>query len=292
MGFFQVINHGISKTAIEDAFVSSAKFFDLPNDDEEKKKLTSNDIAKPVRFEGIGSSSSDNNNDSKDNDSKVSKEFIKLYAHPLQDWIHLWPDHPSDFREKIRNYAMEMRKIGIKFKIVEAIMESLGLSPNYLRDKIEQGMQILVINKYAQCYGLPSSSTFINTLGAAPHSDHSIITILLDNTPGLEILDHHSKAWKALPAVKCALTVLVGDHLEVLSNDIYESVLHGVGLSHRNSRISIGSFQSLAMGDMVEPALELVDQDNPKRYRANSFEEYLKHLSSKQPKPYIESLKI
>lgn len=171
-------------------------------------------------------------------------------------------------------------------------MESLGMSPNYLREKIEQGMQMIIINSYAKSYCLPSSSsTSMNTLGAAPHTDHTIITILLENTSGLEILDH-SKAWKVVPATKRGLIVLVGNHLEVLSNGIYKSVFYRVGLSPQYSRISIGSLHSLAMGDMVEPAQELVDQDNTMRYRATNLEEYIEYLSSKQPKPYIESLKI
>ncbi|XP_015902011.3 2-oxoglutarate-dependent dioxygenase 21, chloroplastic [Ziziphus jujuba] len=269
MGFFQIINHGISKRAIEDAFDTLGKFFALPS--EENKQFLSDDVHKPVRFV---------------NDSQNSRDFLKLYAHPIEDWIDSWPNNPADFRDKVGNYAKEVRKLGID--IIRAIMESLGLAPNYLRDKLEKGMQMIVVNSYEQC----SPST--NIIGASPHTDHSIITILLENTFGLEVLDLKDNEWKIVPAaMEDALIVLVGDHLELLSNGLYKSVFHRVVRSSRNSRISIGSFQSLAMRNMVEPAVELVDKDyNPKRYGASSLEEYIKYLASHEAKPYVESLKI
>ncbi|KAM1797852.1 hypothetical protein ACFX12_031987 [Malus domestica] len=273
-GFFQVVNHGISQGVIDDALGSLSNFFESAM--EEKKIFLSDDVKKPVRF---GTSRS--NGDA----GKVSRDFIKLYANPIEDWIGLWPHDPTDFRENVGKYASEVRRLGID--IMGAVTESLGLSPTYLRNSLEQGMHILVANTYPQCS--PTSKI----LGLPPHTDHSIITFLLESTSGLEIMDFtDSSAWKSIPAVKGTLKVIVGSHLEVLSNGMYKSVFHRATPSPRLSRVSVASFLSLRMGETVEPAVELVDEEHPQKYRATSLDEFFNHLSSNEERPYIDCLKI
>lgn len=273
MGFFQVINHGISTEVTENALGSLSKFFDLPMD--QKTIFLSNDVKRPVRLETFRV----------DNVSRVSRELIKLYAYPIEDWIGSWPHNPTDFTENLGKYAIEVRRLSLE--IMGAIVESLGLPPTYSRSSLEKGMHMIVGNKYPQCS--PSS----NILGLASHTDHTIITILLESMSGLEIMDSNdNNAWKSVPAAGGTLKVLIGNHLEVLSNGLYKSVFHWVTSNAQKSRVSIGSCLSFPMAEMVEPAMELVDEEHPKRYKASSLEEYIKFLSSKADKSYIESLKI
>ncbi|KAH0974115.1 hypothetical protein GBA52_016014 [Prunus armeniaca] len=58
------------------------------------------------------------------------------------------------------------------------------------------------------------------------------------------------------------------------------------------SRVSVGSFLSLAMEDMVEPATELVDEDHPKRYRASSLDEYMKFRAARGRSAPVWRLRI
>ncbi|XP_068305365.1 2-oxoglutarate-dependent dioxygenase 21, chloroplastic-like isoform X3 [Pyrus communis] len=265
MGFFQVINHGISKTVTENALGSLSNFFDLPMD--QKKLFSSDDISKPVRF------------------VTNSRDFIKLYANPIENWIDLWPHNPTEFRESLGRYAAEVKRLSID--IIGAMVESLGLGPTYLRSSLGQGMQMIVGSRYPRC----SSSSSI--LGISSHTDHSIITIILESTSGVEIMDFaDNNAWKSVPATDGTLKVLVGNHLELLSNGLYKSVFHRVVPNPERNRISIGSFLSLPMEEIMEPAVELIDEQHPKRYKASSLDEYIKFLSSKEEKSYIESLKI
>ncbi|PQM40832.1 protein DOWNY MILDEW RESISTANCE 6-like [Prunus yedoensis var. nudiflora] len=273
MGIFQVKNHGVSKEVTENALGSLSKFFDLPMD--QKTIFLSDDVNKPVRFGTFPI----------DNLDRVSREFIKIYAYPIDDWIGSWPHNPMDFRENLGKYAIEVRRLSLE--IMEAIVESLGLPPTNLRSSLEKGMHMIVGNKYPQCS--PSS----NILGLASHTDHTIITILLESMSGLEIMDSNdNNAWKSVPATGSTLKVLIGNRLEVLGNGLYKSVFHRVTSNAQMSRVSIGSCLSFPMEEMVEPAMELVDEEHPKRYRASSLEEYIKFLSSKADESYIESLKI
>lgn len=180
-------------------------------------------------------------------------------------------------------YATEVRKLGIE--LFGAIMESLNLSPTRLKQNFEHGAQLIGVNSY------PSGSDV--KAGTSAHTDHSIITILLQSSPGLHILDRSDGAWKSVGKIEGALEVFVGDHLEVISNGLYKSVLHRVLPSSNNgSRLSIADFHSLGMDDIVEPATELVDEEHPKRYKGSSLRDFLEHLSSKDTTPFIQTIKI
>ncbi|KAK6131829.1 hypothetical protein DH2020_034425 [Rehmannia glutinosa] len=276
-GLFQVVNHGIPQSVLDGALSTASDFFNLPAQD--KAKFMSNDVHNPVRY---GTSL-------KDGVDKVQfwRIFLKQYAHPLQDWIVLWPDTPPDYRQKMGEYAVAMQKLAVK--IMEAITESLGLGPTYLTSKLDDGMQVLVVNCYPPC---PQPEL---SLGLPPHSDYSCLTIVLQDSPGLQILDFEDKTYKAVPAMQGVLQVHVGDHLEVLSNGKYKSVVHKVRLNSEKTRFSIVSLHSLGMDVKMEAAKELVDEDHPNGYRESSFRDFLNFISKNdigEGSSFLNTLKI
>jgi len=89
--------------------------------------------------------------------------------------------------------------------------------------------------------------------------------------------------------------VHVGDHFEVLSNGLYKSVVHRTTLNRDKTRISITSLFSLGMDDKMETAKELVDDQNPKKYRESSFKDFLDFLATNniyEGKSFIDILKM
>ena len=88
MCILKVINHGIPASVMKDALDSAEEFFNLPS--EEKMCFASADVHMPVRY---GTSM----NHGKD---KVFywRDFLKLYAYPISEWIHLWPSNPPSYR--------------------------------------------------------------------------------------------------------------------------------------------------------------------------------------------------
>ncbi|XP_050227201.1 flavanone 3-dioxygenase 3-like [Mercurialis annua] len=274
-GFFNIINHGISESVIEAALETNSKFFDLPLG--EKLNLISDDVHSPIRFGSI--------KDERGN-GRFTRDFLKLYAYPLQDWIGSWPPNPSDYREKMGTYSKEMRRLGIE--IFGAIMESLNISQTHHKHEFEQGMHIMAVNRY---HPIPEANVLT---GIPPHTDHSIITILLQSSSGLQILDRDDNIWKAvIPQHNGnSLQVLVGDHLQVLSNGACKSVLHRAIPGSEEKRLSVVSLHSFGMDDVVEPAVELVDENHPKCYKGSSLRDFLNHLSSKVSESFIHTLQI
>ncbi|XP_076958949.1 flavanone 3-dioxygenase 3-like [Bidens hawaiensis] len=245
----------------------------------EKSQFMSKDVHKPVRY---GTSI-------KDGVDKIQfwRVFLKHYAHPLNDWIKQWPDNPPDYREKMGNYAWKARLLAIQ--IMGAITESLGIGPKYIEQKMEDGMQVMAVNCYPPC---PDPAM---TLGLPPHSDYSCITIVLYSSSGLEIMNPSSGTWQLVPEQHGALQIHVGDHVEVLSNGLYKSMLHRVTVNNEITRISIASLHSLGMHEKMATAEELVTDENPKNYKESSFKDFLDFLTKNdiaEGKSFIGSLKI
>ncbi|GAB4859088.1 hypothetical protein Ancab_010554 [Ancistrocladus abbreviatus] len=185
-------------------------------------------------------------------------------------------------------YTIAVRKLALELS--EAITESLGLGPNHLQRKMEEGMQVIALNCYPPC---PQPEL---AFGLPPHSDYSCMTILLHSSEGLEIMDKEDGEWKVVPQqLDGALQVYIGDHFEVLSNGIYKSVVHRATLNSERTRVSIASLHSLGMDDKMETATELVDEDHPKGYKGSSFKDFPNFLASNeigQGKSFLDSLNM
>lgn len=60
-------------------------------------------------------------------------------------------------RENLGKYAIGVRRLSLE--IMEAIVESLGLPPTYLRSSLEKGMHMIVGNKY---HNAPHQATYLD----------------------------------------------------------------------------------------------------------------------------------
>ncbi|KAL2234098.1 protein DOWNY MILDEW RESISTANCE 6 [Sesamum indicum] len=274
LGVFQVINHGIQISFTDDALDVAEEFFNLPN--EKKMCLASTDVQAPVRY----GTSLNHLND------KVQywRDFIKHYSHPITTWINMWPSEPSSYKTKMGNYAKAAHIL--HKKLMEVVLESLGLRPDYLQKDTEEGSQVMAVNCYPAC---PEPNL---ALGLPPHSDYGSLTIILQNQQGLEIKDSNGE-WQSVSLIKEALVVQLGDQLEVLSNGRYKSVIHRAILNSMKQRLSIASLHSMAINKKVIPAPELVDEQHPLSYKEGSFGDFLHFIQDNDilEGRYIDTLK-
>lgn len=187
-------------------------------------------------------------------------------------------------------YTKEVQKLAIT--VLGLITEVLGIGPEYLTNKMEEGMQVMVANCYPPC---PEPDL---ALGLPPHSDYSVLTILLQSSPGLQIWEDSGErpGWKIVPHTRGVLQVNIGDHLEVLSNGLYKSGMHRAAVNSERSRISIVSLHSMGMDEKMKTAEKLVDEKHPKRYKGSSFRDFLNFLVENDIiagyKTFIETLRI
>lgn len=171
-------------------------------------------------------------------------------------------------------------------KLMEAILEGLGLKAGYLEKEIEEGSQVLAVNCYPAC---PEPEL---ALGIPVHSDYGTLTVLLQSCAGLQAMDHNNK-WHSVPVIEGALVIQLGDQIEVMTNGEWKSIVHQVTLSSEKRRFSIASIHSLALNKKIEPAPEFVDAEHPATYEGFSFGEFLDFISSNRitSERFIETLR-
>jgi isopenicillin N synthase-like dioxygenase len=127
----------------------------------------------------------------------------------------------------------------------------LGLSPHYFQQLSAEPPYLLMkcICYYAQ------NQTDTSRPGVAPHCDWSWLTILLqDATGGLEV-QTATGDWVSVPARADALSVNLGELMELVSGGRFQATAHRViNPSRAQRRISVPVFINPALDATVAPA--------------------------------------
>lgn len=273
-GFFMLINHYVSKSIMEKMVDEVFAFFNLR--EEEKQEYAGKDVMEPMRY---GTSS----NVSMD---KVLfwRDFLKIVVHPE---FHS-PDKPAGFRETSAEYCRRTWKVGKE--LLKGISESMGLEANYIESamNLDSGFQMIAANLYPPC---PQPEL---AMGIPPHSDHGLLTLLIQNgVSGLQVF--HSSKWINVSSNPNSLLVFVSDHLEVVSNGKYKSVLHRAVVSNKATRMSLAIVIAPSLDTVVEPAKELLDnQSNPAAYVGMKHRDYMELQRSNRlnGKSVLDQVKI
>ncbi|XP_063936223.1 LOW QUALITY PROTEIN: 2-oxoglutarate-dependent dioxygenase 19-like [Daucus carota subsp. sativus] len=254
-GFFLVINHGVSESLMKNVMEGCYEFFNLT--DEEKKAYEGSDVLDPIR---CGTSF---------NTAKETiffwRDFLKVLVHPD---FH-FPDKPKGFSELALEYVERIREIA--GELLRGISVSLGLEASYIHDvlNLESSLQVFVANLYPPC---PQPEL---ALGMPPHSDHGLLNILIENgVGGLQLL--HNGKWVNVRAPPNSFLVNTCDHLEILSNGRYKSVVHRAVVNNATTRLSLAIANGPSLDTIVRPAPGLTDgANNPPAYTPMKYKEYL-----------------
>ncbi|XP_004490402.1 2-oxoglutarate-dependent dioxygenase 19-like [Cicer arietinum] len=261
-GFFMLINHGVSEKLREEVLRASQCFFDLRG--EEKKDYVGENVFDPIR---CGTSFN-----VKVDKTLYWRDCLKCYVHPH---FHA-PSKPLGFSETLEEYVTKINEvIG---ELLKGISLSLGLEENYIHKSmnIESGSQLLVINYYPPC---PKPEL---VMGLPAHTDHGLLTILIQNEFGGLQIEHDGK-WIPVNPLPNSFLINTGDHLEILTNGKYKSVVHrAVVMNKKAARISVATAYGPTLDTIVRPAPELLTKDNPITYRGIKYREYIQLQQSQQ----------
>ncbi|XP_062174717.1 protein SRG1-like [Alnus glutinosa] len=275
-GFFQVTNHGVSTSLLEEFKTEIDNFFKLPY--EEKKKLWQ----QPDNQEGFGQLfvvSEDQKLDWSDM-FYVTTLPLNLREGELFDKL------PPKLRINLQAYSIEVKKLAMA--ILGHMAKALKMDAEEMEDLFSDGIQSMRMNYYPPC---PEPN---KTIGFSPHSDADALTILyqLNETEGLQI--RKDGRWVPVKPLPNAFVVNVGDIMEILSNGIYRSIEHRATVNSGKERLSIATFHSSKLDSEVGPATSLIAPHNPAIFRKVPFEKYIKDFFDRKlkGKSYLDFMRI
>lgn len=254
-GFFYLSNHGIPENLLTAVLSASNQFFDL--DKAEKNALH---IKQSAHFRGYSEMKNER-------DWREQIHFsLELPEPPAGQPNYLQLTGPNQwpatlgpaFQDTLQAFMLAANTVGEK--LLEALGELLALPPGYFLPTGDEPPYLLLklICYYPQ-------ATKQDRPGVAPHCDWSWLTLLLqDEVGGLEVQTPDG-AWQAAPASKNAVSVNLGELLEIVSKGRFVAAAHQViNPSEHMRRISVPVFINPPLSATVVPITELSRQErNP-----------------------------
>lgn len=122
-GFFQVINHGVTRKLMEDARSVFREFFEVIPVEEKSGYCSVDPNQKCILF-------TSNNMDYDKEEVHHWRDALRLSCTPIEECIKFYPQSPTRFREVVGEYVINVRELGNR--ILKLVCEGLGLEPGYL----------------------------------------------------------------------------------------------------------------------------------------------------------------
>lgn len=276
-GFFQLINHGVSTSLLENVKTGTQEFFNLPMEEKKKFAQRKGDV------EGYGQLFVV----SEDQKLDWGDVFFMFTLPPEKRKPHLLPNLPSSLRVALETYSGEMRKLGIQ--ILNLMANALKVDDTKeITEIFETGIQSTRLNYYPPC---PQPEL---VMGLNPHSDGAGLTILLqaNEVEGLQIKkDGH---WIPVKPLSNAFIINIGDVLEMITNGIYRSIEHRATVNSKKERLSIATFMMTSMESILGPAPSLITPETPALFRRISYGDYYRGFFSQElrGKSFLDNMRI
>ncbi|XP_025806386.1 DIBOA-glucoside dioxygenase BX6-like [Panicum hallii] len=269
VGFFQLVNHGVTGELLSETLASVRRFHEAPAG--AKRPYYTRDPGRRLRF---------NSN-------------FDLFQSPAANWRDTLfcaaapdPPPPEELPPAVRGALLEYGAAAraLAARVLALLSEALGLERGRLAGiGCAEGISV-VCNYYPPC---PEPEL---TLGCSAHSDPSFLTVLLqDAHAGGGLQARLGGRWVDVPHVAGALVVNVGDLLQLVSNGRFRSVEHRVlaNRSRDTARVSVACFCNADIARSTRlygPIAELTSgPDGGARalYRSVTVQEFLAHYDMK-----------
>ncbi|KAM3757528.1 hypothetical protein ACB098_02G195400 [Castanea mollissima] len=264
-GFFQVINHGIPLSVLDETMNAIKAFHDQPHEVKSKLYTRAHDR------EGVIYTS--------------NFDLYRTNAATWHDSLAVWlsPEKKRAEEKEIPEVcrkellAWDLRSAKVAEALLELLSEGLGLGAEKFKDLGFLVSKLIVGHYYPYC---PQPDL---TVGIRPHTDSGLT---------------HDDEWVDVEPIPGALTINIGDTIQIMSNDKYVSVEHRVlAKASKEPRISVVTFFDLETESDTNyyGALpELLTPDKPALYRKFTMPELLEGFYSKglENKFFIQKIRL
>jgi len=250
-----VTGHGIPEALLDDIREATREFFHLPS--EEKLKYANQTDGGEFQNEGYGI-------DRVDSDEQILDWCDRLYLQVQPEemrQLRLWPSRPPSLGKLLHEYTL--RSEPVARQMLRAMARALGFEEFFAGRRVGEK-----VASYAGFTYYPPCPRPELVHGLKPHTDNSVVTVLLldPDVGGLQVLK--DGRWVDVPVPgRGELLVVVGEEMEILSNAALRAPTHRVVASAGGERMTLALFfQPEPHRDLV-PAEELVGEGRPARYK-------------------------
>ena len=272
IGFYAIVNHGISRDVFNAAYAELAKFFALPLETKLKYKFDHRSVGYIPAKSTVYVTSVINENtkqdlnetfalatDRPDDNALIEAEMRFVGPNP-------WPTELDGFREIIANYQRQILALGQKMLPLYALAldQPADFFDPFFTDPISWG-------RYSY---YPPAEAEENQFGISPHSDHSFITLLpLSDVPGLQVLTQDGQ-WLPAPTIPGGIIVNTGEFMNRWTNGRFIATPHRV-VPPTEDRYSMAVFFNPDHGTVADPRPTFCSETNPAKYDPVTLMDYV-----------------
>lgn len=287
-GVFHLVGHGIPAAELAEFEAAMKGFFERPASDKQRLRRT-RDNAFGYYDEELTKNRPD------------WKEVFDYGREPApggapvvhSDGRNQWPGDGADLRRVLLRHHASCDRLSRA--LLGAICRSLELPPGALAPMFEVDSSFVRLNRYSPCPepAEPDAPLFPDEghLGVHHHTDAGALTVLYqDAVSGLQVFQ--DGGWSTIDPVPGALTINLGDMLQVWSNDRYRSPLHRVIVHRDRTRHSAPFFFNPGYETICEPLPGLLRGGAAPRFRPVSWSHFRDQRSAGDYADYGSEIQI
>lgn len=213
IGFLTISGHGVSNESIEKILSVAKDFFDLSLPEKMK--------CRGENGSGTGYLPMNAENLAITLDKHAPPDLKESFNMNCQGEKNKWPEQVPELRAAFEEYSKEMRILAAT--LMKIFARALGVDENYFEQYISPPYTVTRVLNYPEL----TTEPLHGQLRAAAHKDYGTLTILLPDSPGLQVSDGEEN-WIDVHPPANAFVVNLGDVMERWTNNRWKSTLHRV----------------------------------------------------------------
>ena len=276
LGFFVIVNHGVSQDLIDSSFDQVARLFDLPLQTKMKYQVGYHHIgyipdrASSVRPHDVKISES-HKNDKKDVNEGWAfmrdrlPDDPKVVANIRHRSTNKWPDELPSFKPILLEYQESMTQLALR--MLPAYACALEMPADYFDDKFT------LPEFHIRCSWYPPNLLSEDEFSLAPHADHSSMTYLpLMDVAGLEVMAPSGK-WMEVAPLRGGIVVNTGEFMNRWTNGRFIATPHRV-VPPKKDRYALTFFFNTNDETIADPLPTCVSPGDQPKYDPVAFHDY------------------
>lgn len=272
LGFFAIVNHGVSEDLCSNMLHQTRLLFDLSDDDKEAISVKHSKSFRGFQKMGINVTNGELDGHEALDLVSESKKAIRPNPQEMTNYgRNQWPNQSKlpEFRATTEKYVESMQQLGLR--LMSACSRGLGLDPSFFDRYFDDAYWSMRMIRYPAVDGNDNQDY---SFGVGEHTDYGVFTMILcDDVKGtLQIRPRNgSGRWIDVDPIPNGFICNIGDMLARWSNSVYVSTPHRVIRplksnceGSRDDRISIPFFFDPNYDSIISPIETLVQKsDNP-----------------------------